>query len=104
MCPLKENRPQTRRLLVSPPELRPAGWIDKGDEGTKGREKEHWRDRAALTKKEEMSRGFSIGRALSIFYPISEGNNCNSQTLDPMQAMFKEFTMWYSKQNMDGNL
>jgi hypothetical protein len=89
------------------PELRPARWIDKSEGRRKGEKDWRW---ANLSKKEEGSKSFSTGRALSVFDPIqnemervstgpsSEGNKGNTQGgLDLMQAMFKEFSMWYSK-------
>jgi gag-polypeptide of LTR copia-type len=91
------------------PELRPGGWIDKGDGGRKG-EKDVWRGKRgdSFAKREE-SRIFSTEKIFDpvlnkMDRPISapRDGSTGSAGSDPVQQMFQEFSMWYSKKNCDG--
>jgi hypothetical protein len=88
------------------PELRPAGWIDKGDRGRK-KEKDLWRGKRGdtLSKREE-PRIFSTKMILDsaqteMDRPISVPKD-GSAGQDPVQQIFHKFSLWYWKKNYDG--
>jgi gag-polypeptide of LTR copia-type len=96
------------------PHLRPAGWVDRGDAGRRerGESANKW-DSGWEKKKRGDDRSFTTQA-----YKPSGSNNTKDHTLaleipqpsgssgstceDPMQTMFKQFSMWYSRQNSDG--
>jgi hypothetical protein len=91
------------------PHLRPTGWVDRGDAGRRerGESANKW-DSGWEKKKGGDERSFATQA-----YKPSGSNNTKDHTLaleipqpsgssgstceDPMQTMFKQFSMWYSR-------